>query len=114
MISFRKFRTIPTWVLAPPPAMATFPVRAWCCCLWVTLPLVLLWCPGLTLLLAEAEQVALVEVFLEQRPGVSALLRGDVLESGQDSGSSEDRGELEGELLLVRVSPRVFKRFRAF
>lgn len=86
--------------------MAMFPVQAWCYCLWVTLPLLLLWCPGLTLLLAEAEQVALVEVFLEQRPGVIALLHGEVLESGKDSGSSEDQEELEGELLLVSLSQR--------
>ncbi|XP_042344233.1 RING finger protein 215 isoform X2 [Plectropomus leopardus] len=71
------------------------------CCLWLTLPLVLLRWPGL---LVAAEQVALVEVFLEQRPGVSTLLQGEVVESG--SWSSEhregDRDELEGELVLVQ------------
>ncbi|XP_032373097.1 RING finger protein 215 isoform X2 [Etheostoma spectabile] len=73
--------------------------RCWCC-LWVTLPLVLLRGPGL---LVAADQVALVEVFLEQRPGVSALLQGDVVESGGGGRSSEDRDEeLEGELVLVQ------------
>ncbi|XP_078107556.1 RING finger protein 215 isoform X3 [Sander vitreus] len=73
--------------------------RCWCC-LWVTLPLVLLRWPGL---LVAAEQVALVEVFLEQRPGVSALLQGEVVESGRGSRSSEHRDEeLEGELVLVQ------------
>lgn len=72
--------------------------RCWCC-LWATLPLLLLlrW-QGL---LVAAEQVALVEVFLEQRPDVSALLQGEVVESSGGSGSSEDRKELEGELVLV-------------
>ncbi|XP_031161484.1 RING finger protein 215 isoform X2 [Sander lucioperca] len=70
------------------------------CCLWVTLPLVLLRWPGL---LVAAEQVALVEVFLEQRPGVSALLQGEVVESGRGSRSSGHRDEeLEGELVLVQ------------
>lgn len=63
-------------------------------------------CPGLTLLLAGAEQVALVEVFLEQRPGVSALLHGDVVESSPASSGSEQRDEmpeqLEGHLVLVQ------------
>ncbi|XP_034728805.1 RING finger protein 215 isoform X2 [Etheostoma cragini] len=75
------------------------PDRCWCC-FWVTLPLVLLRGPGL---LVAADQVAQVEVFLEQRPGVSALLQGDVLESGRGGRSSEDRDEeLEGELVLVQ------------
>lgn len=69
--------------------------------LCVTLPLLLLRWPGL---LVEAEQVALVEVFVEQRPGVSALLQGEVVEPGR--GSSEHRDEepeeLEGDLVLVR------------
>lgn len=60
--------------------------RWWC--LWVFSPL----------LLVAAEQLALVEVFLEQRPGVSASLQGEVVESGWASRSSEDRGELQGEL----------------
>ncbi|KAM6945234.1 RING finger protein 215 isoform 1-T1 [Lycodopsis pacificus] len=70
--------------------------RCWCR-LWVTLPLVLLRWPGL---LVAAEQVALVEVFLEQRPVVSALLQGEVVE--ESGRSSEDREELEGELVLVQ------------
>lgn len=75
------------------------------CCLGVSLPLLLLlllrW-PGL---LAVAEQVALVEVFLEQRPGASDLLQGEVVESSLGGGSSEqrdeEREELEGDLVLV-------------
>ncbi|TWW60146.1 RING finger protein 215 isoform X2 [Takifugu flavidus] len=76
--------------------------------LWVTLSLLLLRCPGLTLLLLEAEEVALVEVYLEQPPHVSALLHGQVVESSRDrdSGSIEhqdhDRETLEGELVLVQ------------
>ncbi|XP_029366734.1 RING finger protein 215 isoform X1 [Echeneis naucrates] len=62
------------------------------------LPLLLLRCSGL---LVAAEQVALVEVFLEEPPGVSALLQGEVVEPGRGSRSSEDREELEGELVLV-------------
>ncbi|XP_010749649.1 RING finger protein 215 isoform X2 [Larimichthys crocea] len=77
--------------------------RCWCC-LWVTLPLLLLRWPGL---LVAAEQVALVEVFLEQRPDVSALLQGEVVESSTGSGISEHRDEdgeeLEGELVLVQT-----------
>ncbi|XP_040010191.1 RING finger protein 215 isoform X2 [Xiphias gladius] len=72
------------------------------CCwrrLWVTLPLLLLRWQGLPV---AAERVAVVEVVLEQQPGVSALLQGDVVESGGGSRSSEDREELEGELVLVR------------
>ncbi|XP_029295413.1 RING finger protein 215 isoform X2 [Cottoperca gobio] len=77
--------------------------RCWCC-LWIILPLVLLRWPGM---LVAAEQVALVEVFLEQRPGVSALLQGEVVETGRESsrGSEqrdEDPEELEGELVLVQ------------
>lgn len=72
------------------------------CCLWVTVPLLLLRWPGPPV---AAEQVALVEVFLEQRPGVSALLQGEVVESSPGSGSpeprDEDREELQGELVLV-------------
>lgn len=75
------------------------------CCLWVTLPLVLLRCPGLTLLLLEGKQVALVEIYLEQQPVVSALLHGDVVESGKHSGDVEQGNEnqetVEGELVLV-------------
>ncbi|KAI3372521.1 hypothetical protein L3Q82_023004, partial [Scortum barcoo] len=67
--------------------------------LWLTLPLLLLQWPGL---LVAAEQVALVEVFLEQRPGVGALLRGEVVEPSEGSEDrDEDREELEGELVLV-------------
>nr|XP_046241906.1 RING finger protein 215 isoform X3 [Scatophagus argus] len=77
--------------------------RYWCC-FCATVPLVLLQCPGL--LLVKAEQVALVEVFLEQRPGVSTLLQGQVVESNKGSRSSEhrdqDQEELEGELVLVQ------------
>ncbi|XP_070690566.1 RING finger protein 215 isoform X2 [Pempheris klunzingeri] len=76
------------------------------CCLWVTVPLLLLRWPGPGLLVAAAEQVALVEVFLEQRPGVSALLQGEVVQSSAAGRSSEprdeDREELEGELVLVQ------------
>ncbi|XP_045889674.1 RING finger protein 215 isoform X1 [Micropterus dolomieu] len=75
--------------------------RSWGC-FWVTLPLLLRW-PEL---LVAGEEVALVEVFLEQRPGVSALLQGEVVESSRVSGTSEhqdeDREELEGELVLVQ------------
>nr|XP_040052677.1 RING finger protein 215 isoform X1 [Gasterosteus aculeatus aculeatus] len=78
------------------------------CCgrLWVTLPLVLLRWPGLLL---AAERVALVEVFLEQRPAVSAVLQGEVVESGGGGGgeSRVDRDELEGELLLVDEETQV-------
>lgn len=78
---------------------------------WITVSLLLLLLlqrtPGLTLLLAGAEQVALVEVFLEQRPGVSALLHGDVVESSPASSSYEQRDEmpeqLEGQLVLVSL-----------
>lgn len=79
--------------------MAT--ARYWCF-LRVTLPLLLLRWQGL---LVAAEQVAVVEVFLEQRPGVSAVLQGEVVESSKGSKSSEhrdeDQEELEGELVLV-------------
>lgn len=75
------------------------------CCLGVSLPLLLLlllrW-PGL---LAVAEQVALVEIFLEQRPDASDLLQGEVVESSLGGGSSEqrdeEREELEADLVLV-------------
>lgn len=75
------------------------------CCLGVSLPLLLLlllrW-PGL---LAVAEQVALVEVFLEQQPDASDLLQGEVVESSLGGGSSEqrdeEREELEADLVLV-------------
>ncbi|XP_013875157.1 RING finger protein 215 [Austrofundulus limnaeus] len=63
------------------------------------IPLLLLRWSGLLL---AAEQVALVEVFLEHRPGVSALLQGEVVGSSRASKSSEDREELEGSLVLVR------------
>ncbi|KAM7018139.1 RING finger protein 215 [Tautogolabrus adspersus] len=74
------------------------------CCLWVTLLLLLLLrCPGL---MVAAEQVAVVEVFLDQRPGVSALLEGEVVESSGGSKNTElqddDQEELEGELVLFQ------------
>ncbi|XP_029017398.1 RING finger protein 215 isoform X2 [Betta splendens] len=66
---------------------------------WAASPLLLLcW----TALLIAAEQVAVVEVFLEQRPDASALLQGEVVESAGGSSSSEKRDELQGELVLVR------------
>ncbi|XP_060894231.1 RING finger protein 215 [Labrus mixtus] len=73
-------------------------------CLWVTLLLLLvLRCPGL---MVAAEQVAVVEVFLDQRPGVSALLEGEVVESSGGSKTTElqddDQEELEGELVLFK------------
>nr|XP_020450717.1 RING finger protein 215 isoform X2 [Monopterus albus] len=79
------------------------------CCLWVTLPLLLRWTPGL---LVAAEQVALVEVFLDEPPSVSALLQGEVVESSKGSKSTEprdeEREELEGDLILVQdVEPQV-------
>ncbi|CAJ1069388.1 RING finger protein 215 [Xyrichtys novacula] len=76
--------------------------------LWLSLPLLpllllLLRCPGL---LVTAEQVAVVEVFLEQRPDVSALFEGELVEASGGSRSSEHRDdeqeELEGELVLVQ------------
>ncbi|XP_029943191.1 RING finger protein 215-like [Salarias fasciatus] len=75
-----------------------------CGCLCVPLPLVLLllllrW-PGLRV---AAEQVALVEVLLEQRPGVSALLQGEVMEPDGGSEYRDEVGEeLEGDLVLVQ------------
>lgn len=78
------------------------------CLLWVSLSLLLLRCPGLSLLLLEAEEVALVEVYLEQRSDVSALLHGEVVESSKDSNGVDrqdyDRETLEGELVLVSLS----------
>lgn len=76
------------------------------CCLFLPSPLLVLlllrW-PGLPV---AAEQVALVEVFLEQQPAVSTLLQGEVVESSRGSRSSETRDEeqeeLEGNLMLVR------------
>ncbi|KAM4576898.1 RING finger protein 215 [Odontesthes bonariensis] len=68
--------------------------------LGVTIPLVLFWWPGL---LVAAEDVALVEVFLEQRPGVSALLQGEVVEASRSSEPrNQGEDELEGNLVLVR------------
>lgn len=64
---------------------------------WVLLLLLLQRTPGLTVLLAGAEQVALVEVHLEQRSGVSALLHGDVVDS------SNVPEQLEGQLVLVSL-----------
>ncbi|MEQ2282381.1 hypothetical protein AMECASPLE_000048 [Ameca splendens] len=76
------------------------------CCLWLPTPLLLLllvrW-PGL---LVAADQVALVEVFLEQQSAASARLQGEVMESSRADWSSETRDEeqeeLEGNLVLVR------------
>lgn len=83
------------------------------CLAWVTLSLLLLRCPGLTLLLLEAEEVALVEVYLEQRSEVGAWLHGEVVEASKDRNSVDhqdyDRESLEGELVLVspsNVEPR--------
>ncbi|KAK2838055.1 hypothetical protein Q5P01_015267 [Channa striata] len=75
--------------------------RCWCC-LWATAPLLLPLGLRWPLLLAAAEQVALVEVFLEQRPGVGALLQGEVVESSGGSRSPEEREELRGDLVLVQ------------
>ncbi|KAM9743838.1 RING finger protein 215 isoform 1-T1 [Menidia menidia] len=72
---------------------------AWCC-LGVTIPLLLFWRPEL---LVAAEQVALVEVFLEQRPGVNALFQGEVVEaSWRSEPRNHDQDELEGNLVLVQ------------
>ncbi|XP_069379356.1 RING finger protein 215 isoform X3 [Paralichthys olivaceus] len=68
--------------------------RRCCCCLWVALPLL-----GQ---LVAAELLAQVEVFLEQRPGVSALLQGEVVEPSGGGRSPEPREELDGELVLVQ------------
>lgn len=80
------------------------------CLLWVTLSLLLLRCPGLTFLLLEAKEAALVEVYLQQRPDVSALLHGEVVESSKDSKAvdhqDDGRETLEGELVLVSLSMR--------
>lgn len=79
-------------------------VAACCGCLCLPLPLLLLllllpW-PGLRV---DAEQVALVEVVLEQRPSVSTLLQGEVVEPSRGSEQQEDGAEsLEGDLVLVR------------
>ncbi|RVE67734.1 hypothetical protein OJAV_G00084850 [Oryzias javanicus] len=52
---------------------------------------------------AAAEQVAVLEVSLEQQPGVSARLQGEVLESSRDGSGGAEQEELEGNLVLVRV-----------
>uniref|UniRef100_A0A1A8KE00 Ring finger protein 215 n=1 Tax=Nothobranchius kuhntae TaxID=321403 RepID=A0A1A8KE00_NOTKU len=69
------------------------------CCLGIMVPLLLLRWSGLLL---AAEQVALVEVFLEHRPGVSALIQGEVVGSTRAVRSSEGLEDLEGNLVLVR------------
>nr|XP_015815741.2 RING finger protein 215 isoform X2 [Nothobranchius furzeri] len=69
------------------------------CCLGIMVPLLLLRWSGLLL---AAEQVALVEVFLEHRPGVSALIQGEVLGSTRAVRSSAGLEDLEGNLVLVR------------
>lgn len=77
-----------------------------CCrCLWVTLPLLLLRCPGLLVAAAAAAgQVALVEVFVEQRPDVSSVLQGEVVESSRGSEQGDEgKEELEGDLVLVSL-----------
>uniref|UniRef100_A0A3P9J073 Uncharacterized protein n=1 Tax=Oryzias latipes TaxID=8090 RepID=A0A3P9J073_ORYLA len=61
--------------------------------------LLLLRWPGLL----AAEQVAVLEVLLEEQPGVSALLRGEVVESSGDGSEGGEREALEGNLVLVRV-----------
>ncbi|KAM4615915.1 RING finger protein 215 [Polymixia lowei] len=59
-------------------------------------------------LLVTGEQVALVEVFLQERQGVSAVLQGEVVESSRGSISkdkekhSEEEHDIEGDLLLVQ------------
>ncbi|XP_076023522.1 RING finger protein 215 isoform X2 [Genypterus blacodes] len=65
-------------------------------CLCVTL--VLLLCSGL---LVTADQVVLVEVYLEHRDVASALFQGEAMESNQGSRSSVQREDLQGELVLV-------------
>ncbi|XP_074525572.1 RING finger protein 215 isoform X3 [Halichoeres trimaculatus] len=74
--------------------------------LWMLLPLLLLLLLRCSGLLVSAEQVAVVEVFLEQRPGVSALFEGEVVESSGGSRSAEqrdqDQEELEGDLVLLQ------------
>ncbi|KAM9858483.1 RING finger protein 215 [Aulostomus maculatus] len=68
-------------------------------CRCMPLLLLLLWME----LLVSAEQVALVEVFLEQRLDGSTLLQGEVVEaSGSSKHREEDREDLEGELVLIR------------
>lgn len=68
---------------------------------WMSVPVVVL--PLLLVVqAAAAEQVALVEVFLEQPPDVSAaVLQGEVVESSGGSRSPEAREELQGALVLV-------------
>ncbi|XP_047448044.1 RING finger protein 215 [Mugil cephalus] len=69
-------------------------------CFWVTLALLQLRWLGL---MVAAEQVALLEVFLEQRPDVKAQLQGEVVESSRKpEDRDEDQEELEGDLILVR------------
>ncbi|XP_034027037.1 RING finger protein 215 isoform X2 [Thalassophryne amazonica] len=62
-------------------------------------------CVPLALLLllgpVSAEQVALLEVFLERRPEASALLHGDVVESSRAAAAASDQ-HLQGDLVLVR------------
>ncbi|XP_061586680.1 RING finger protein 215 [Cololabis saira] len=64
---------------------------------WCGVGVLLLRCCGC---LVSAEQLAVVAVQLEQRPGVSALLQGELLGSGSELGG-QDREELEGNLVLV-------------
>lgn len=69
---------------------------------WVYLSLLLLL--GLLWRALAAEQLALLEVFLEQRPVVSTTLQGQVLDPGRTKGSEprdEEPEGLEGELVLV-------------
>nr|XP_015221566.1 PREDICTED: RING finger protein 215 isoform X2 [Lepisosteus oculatus] len=81
-----------------------------CCWCWMPVISVLL-VPSLwTCLAVSAERVALVEVFLLDRPG-SSLLQGAILEAAQDSDDAADRGKksqersyeiAEGSLRLVQ------------
>ncbi|XP_069038079.1 RING finger protein 215 isoform X5 [Lepisosteus oculatus] len=81
-----------------------------CCWCWMPVISVLL-APSLwTCLAVSAERVALVEVFLLDRPG-SSLLQGAILEAAQDSDDAADRGKksqersyeiAEGSLRLVQ------------
>ncbi|XP_056131532.1 RING finger protein 215 isoform X2 [Lampris incognitus] len=86
-------------------------VCCWCClCVTFWLPAAL-W----TAALVAAEQVALVEVYVEERAEVSAVLQGEVVDSGRDGSSStafktneKHKKDLEGDLILVQdEEPRV-------
>lgn len=78
-----------------------------CCCLWPSVLLLLRVWPGLL----AAEQVAVIEIFLEQRPGVSALLQGELLVPSEGSWISQLQedvsAKLQGELVLMSLSEGV-------